>query len=176
LASKVWKPGGQDDGADLDFLELVFELEIDGVAVGAGLDAGLLALAGLELDAGLAVDDRGLRNGLREGKVNGAALAKSLVELVVDLGHLKDAGFDAFLAADAQILVDVAGAAAHAHLVVADVSGHVLDVGISPQVMLGWAFTLDILGVRMQAAQSSVGKVLSNMAMWPPMVASRSTR
>ncbi len=29
--------------------------------------------------------------------------------------------------------------------------------------------TAVILGVRMQAAQSSVGKVLSNIAMWPPM-------
>ena len=42
--------------------------------------------------------------------------------------------------------------------------------------MFGWDLTADILGVRMHAAQSSVGKVLSNMAMWPPMVGSRSTR
>jgi len=42
--------------------------------------------------------------------------------------------------------------------------------------MLGWEATADILGVRMQAAQSRVGKVLSNRAMWPPMVGSRSTR
>ena len=43
-------------------------------------------------------------------------------------------------------------------------------------VMFGCALTAVILGVRMQAAQSSVGKVLSNMAMWPPMEGSRSTR
>ena len=36
--------------------------------------------------------------------------------------------------------------------------------------------TSDILGVRMQAEQSSVGKVLSNWAMWPPIDGSRSTR
>ncbi len=33
-----------------------------------------------------------------------------------------------------------------------------------------------ILGVRMQAAQSRVGNVLSNWAMWPPIDGSRSTR
>jgi hypothetical protein len=44
------------------------------------------------------------------------------------------------------------------------------------RVILGWARTEDIFGVRMQAEQSSVGNVLSNLAMWPPMVASRSTR
>ena len=36
--------------------------------------------------------------------------------------------------------------------------------------MFGCSLTAVILGVRMQAAQSSVGKVLSNMAMWPPML------
>ena len=42
--------------------------------------------------------------------------------------------------------------------------------------MFLWAFTAVIFGVRMQAAQSRVGKVLSNIAMCPPMVGSRSTR
>ena len=42
--------------------------------------------------------------------------------------------------------------------------------------MFGWSLTAVILGVRMQAAQSSVGKVLSNIAMWPPIDGSRSTR
>ena len=36
--------------------------------------------------------------------------------------------------------------------------------------------TSTIFGVRMQAEQSSVGKVLSSCAMWPPMLAERSTR
>ena len=42
--------------------------------------------------------------------------------------------------------------------------------------MLGWRAASTILGVRMQAEQSSVGKVLSNWAMRPPMEASFSTR
>ena len=42
--------------------------------------------------------------------------------------------------------------------------------------MLGCLPSADIFGVRMQAAQSSVGKVLSNIAMWPPIDGSRSTR
>ncbi len=42
--------------------------------------------------------------------------------------------------------------------------------------MFGCSLTAVILGVRMQAAQSSVGKVLSNMAMCPPIDGSRSTR
>ena len=42
--------------------------------------------------------------------------------------------------------------------------------------MFGCVPTSDIFGVRMQAAQSSVGKVLSNLAMCPPMDGSRSTR
>ena len=43
------------------------------------------------------------------------------------------------------------------------------------RVMLGSLPRADILGVRMQAAQSSVGKVLSNMAIWPPIEGLRST-
>ena len=39
-----------------------------------------------------------------------------------------------------------------------------------------YANTVVIFGVRMQAAQSSVGNVLSNIAMWPPIVGSRSIR
>ena len=44
------------------------------------------------------------------------------------------------------------------------------------RVMLGLERTSVIFGVRMQAAQSRVGKVLSNWAMCPPMDGSRSTR
>ena len=36
-------------------------------------------------------------------------------------------------------------------------------------MIFGWSLTEVIFGVRMQAAQSSVGKVLSNMAMCPPI-------
>ena len=42
-------------------------------------------------------------------------------------------------------------------------------------VMFGCARTAVIFGVRMQAAQSSVGKVLSKRAIIPPMVDCRST-
>ena len=42
--------------------------------------------------------------------------------------------------------------------------------------MLGSLPAADILGVRMHAAQSSVGNVLSNIAMWPPMLGCFSTR
>ena len=42
-------------------------------------------------------------------------------------------------------------------------------------VMFLWAPASTILGVRMQAAQSSVGKVLSYWAMCPPIDGSRST-
>ena len=41
--------------------------------------------------------------------------------------------------------------------------------------MFGCLATSTIFGVRMQAEQSSVGNVLSSMAMWPPMVACFST-
>ena len=47
---------------------------------------------------------------------------------------------------------------------------------IVQRVMLGFERTSVIFGVRMQAAQSRVGKVLSNWAMCPPMEGSRSTR
>jgi len=73
-----------------------------------------------------------LRNGLGEGQVDGAALAKPLVELVGELGLLVDAGLDALLAAGAEVLADVAGAAPDAHLVVAHVAVHLLDVGVGP--------------------------------------------
>ena len=43
-------------------------------------------------------------------------------------------------------------------------------------VMFGWLPTSFIFGVRMHAAQSRVGNVLSNWAMWPPIDGSRSTR
>ena len=42
--------------------------------------------------------------------------------------------------------------------------------------MFGWLPAVTICGVRMQAAQSRVGKVLSNWAMCPPIDGSRSTR
>src|SRR3972149_6830217 len=42
--------------------------------------------------------------------------------------------------------------------------------------MLGWLPASNMRGVRMQAEQSSVGKVLSSWAMCPPRLGSRSTR
>ncbi len=39
--------GGHDDGADLDLLDLSCLREVDGLALAAGLDAGLLALAAI---------------------------------------------------------------------------------------------------------------------------------
>src|ERR1039458_2838655 len=40
------EPGSHDDRADLDFLDLLRLLEVDGLLLAAGLDAGLLALVG----------------------------------------------------------------------------------------------------------------------------------
>ena len=42
--------------------------------------------------------------------------------------------------------------------------------------MFGWVFTSYILGASMQIEQSFVGKVLSNLAMTPPMLGVSSTR
>ena len=60
-----------------------FLLEVDGLAIAAGLHAGLLALAALELDAGFGVDQDHLRHRLREGNIDRLALAQAQVELVV---------------------------------------------------------------------------------------------
>ena len=89
--SKGWKPGGQDDGPDLDLLDLLGLREVDALPI-AGLDAGLLALARLELQAGLGVDEDDLGRGLREGDVDGLPLAQAHVELVGEAGVLVDAG------------------------------------------------------------------------------------
>ncbi|MHC4933885.1 MAG: hypothetical protein ACYTGV_17030, partial [Planctomycetota bacterium] len=65
---------GQDDRADLDLLGGLDLLEVDRVAIAARLDAGLLALAGLELAARLRVDGDHLRHGLRKGHVDRLAV------------------------------------------------------------------------------------------------------
>ena len=88
----------------------------------AGLDAGLLALSRLELQARLGVDQDDLGRGLREGDVDRLPLAQADVELVGESSLLVDAGLDALHAADAEVLVDVAGLPRHLDLVVADVA------------------------------------------------------
>jgi hypothetical protein len=131
------EPGRQDDRPDLDLLDRLLLLEVDRVAVAAGLDAGLGALSGLELDAGLRVDDDELRHRLREGHVDRLPVVHAQVELVRRLALLEDAGLDALLAADAQVFDDVAGLAPHLHREVAHVSVDLGDLGVRPDGDVG---------------------------------------
>jgi len=117
----------------------------------------------------------GQRHGLREGNVDGLAFPQAHVELVGNLGLLVYAGLDAIETARAEVFIHVARTAVHLHLVAAHEAIHLGDFRVGPQGDVGVGAHADILGVRMQAAQSRVGKVLSNLAMCPPMVASRST-
>src|SRR3989304_5481338 len=79
--------GGQLDRPDVDGLHALLLREVDGLPVAADLHAGLLALAALELDAGLGVDDHQLGHGLGEGHVDrlvlGGARAGTSTPLVV---------------------------------------------------------------------------------------------
>ena len=112
LASKVLKPVARMM-APTSMVSMRLRLvEVDGVAIGADLHAGLLALAALELDAGVRVDDDHLRHGLREGDVDRLALAQAQVELVGDFAVLVHAGLDALQATHAGVLDDVARLAA----------------------------------------------------------------
>ena len=113
---------GDDDVADFDLDEFLFLREVNRLPVGAGFEAGLLALAGLDLKAAFRVNHDHLRHGLRERDVNGLALAQADVEFVRELPLLEDAGLDALLAADAQLLVHVTRLALHGDRVIADVA------------------------------------------------------
>ena len=62
----------------------------------------------LEVDAGFRVDYGDLRYGLREGNVNGLAFAQTQIEFIGYFRLLVDAPLDAFQAADAKVLIDVA--------------------------------------------------------------------
>ena len=81
-------------------------------------------LVALEVQADVRVDEHHLRRGLRERDVDRLALAEPLVELVLELRLLEDAVRDALLAADAEILDDVARLALHLDLVVAHEAVH----------------------------------------------------
>ena len=85
--------GGHDDGADRFDDQVVLLLVVHGT--GAADLLAQAAFAGLELDAVLPVDDRGVGDGLGEGDVDGRPHAQVAVELVGDLPDR------AFLHADA---------------------------------------------------------------------------
>src|SRR5512146_2607226 len=125
--------GRENDGPDVDLLDALLLFEVDGVAFGAGLHACLLALPSLELDARIRIDKDLLRYGLREGKIDGLALTQSLIESVGCFALFVDAGGNAFLASDAQVLDNVAGLSAHRNLIVADVAFHLRDLRIRPK-------------------------------------------
>ena len=77
-------------------------VEAEGVALAAGLDAALLALAAGDLEADLGIDDGNRRHGLREGDPHRLAQAEPLIERVGELGLGEHAAVDALHAADAQ--------------------------------------------------------------------------
>jgi hypothetical protein len=81
-----FEAGGDDDGADLDFLETFLLVELDGLAFTAGFEAGLFAFAGLEIEAGGRIDEHNLGSGLGKGDVDGFPLSQALVEGVGELG------------------------------------------------------------------------------------------
>src|ERR1019366_9063450 len=128
LGIKGLEPGGYNNRADLDFLDLLRLLEVNGLLLSASLDAGLLALVGerpaLKVKADLRIDQHNLGCGLREGDIDRFALAKALVEFVQELRLLINAVGDALLAAGAEVLIDVAGLPPDCHRKVADVAVH----------------------------------------------------
>ena len=172
LAVEQLPARGDDDVAHLELDDLILLLKSIGIG-GADLLADL-ALAACEPDAIRGVDHRDARHRLGEGRVDRLAVAHARLEDLVD--DLLWALLDADAAAGALGVVDVAGLLADLHLEAAHRAGHLfqLGVGVAGDVLV--LPTSDIFGVRMQAEQSSVGKVLSNWAMWPPIDGSRSTR
>ena len=117
--------GGGDDAADLFRDELILHLVIDGLC-GAHLGADA-AFARGQLFAVLRVDAGAFGNGLRERDVDGRGLADVLIEVV---GHvLGGALFRAGAAAGALGPVNVGGALFDGDVEVADIAGHVLNLG-----------------------------------------------
>ena len=112
----------------------------------AGLDTGLLALALLELQAGLGVEDDDLRCCLREGDIDRLPFPQAEVEFVREAGILVDARRDAFQAAHAEIFLDVAGLPLHLDFEVADVALDLGDLGIGPERDVGVGFDGGHLG------------------------------
>ena len=127
----------QNDGPHLDRFQFGLLLQVHGVAVAAGLNASLLAAAALEVNAGFGVDDRYLRYGLREGNVNGLAFAQTQVEFIGYFRLLVDAPLDAFQAADAKVLIDVARVARDGDLKVPHVPLHLGHLGKRPKGDVG---------------------------------------
>jgi hypothetical protein len=89
--------------------------------------------AALEVEADFGIDQHHLGRGLRERDIDRLALAEALVELVGELRLLIDAVGDAFLAAGAEVLVDVARLALDGDGEVADVAVHLGDFGVAPE-------------------------------------------
>ena len=118
--------GGRDDGAHLFFHDFIHHVVHDG-AGGAHLGAHA-ALAFLDLAAVVGVDGGLFGNGLREGNVDGAAVADVFVEGV---GHvLGGALFGAGAAARALGPVNVGGALSDLHGEVAHEAGNALHLGM----------------------------------------------
>ena len=101
------------------------------MAVGAGLDAGLLALARLHLQAARRVDDDDLGDRLRERDVDGLGRLQPLVKSIRSLGRTL---LDADLATDAGGPVDIRGFAADIHREVADVALDLVDLAVGQQL------------------------------------------
>ena len=120
------------------------------------------------------IHDVRVRDRLRERQVDRLALGDAHVELAAtSVGTDREQSLQATHAAR----IDAGGVLEHLDAVSSPgrpVTSCTSDSIIS--LMFGCLPTATIFGVSVQAAQSSVGKVLSNIAMWPPMVDSRSTR
>jgi len=68
VRSKRLEPRTDDDAADVDLFGRRFLLEIDGLALSAGLNTGFLTLVRLELNARFGIDQNLLGYGLGNGK------------------------------------------------------------------------------------------------------------
>ena len=133
LRIEEFEARGDDDVANLDLDLFLLLLEVNGVAVGARFQAGLLALARPDLQAALGVNQHHLRHRLGEGDVDGLALAQAHVEFVRELPLFEHAGLDALQAAHAQVLLDIAGLALDRDGVIADVAFDLRHLRVSPQ-------------------------------------------
>jgi hypothetical protein len=120
------------------------------------------------------INDRIFWHSLGEWACRYLAIAQTgFVDCVDDL---LGAFFLADPAARAQLFVDIASFLADSDREIAHISIHPFYLAPGQQVIFGCEPADTILGVRIQAEQSRVGKVLSNWAMCPPMEGSRSTR
>ena len=118
--------GRQDHVAHFQLDDLVFHIEAD--RLGGAHFFAHAAFAVLEVGAMLLVDHGIFGHGLREGAVDGLAIAQARLEDRVQ--HADRAFVPALAAAGAQVLVHMARPFAHAHREVAHVAGNVLDLAV----------------------------------------------